>query len=207
MPSGPADDIQAAGDALLDYLTAAEVLITRPDAPGTVSSGHSASSAPPWNPAAANVVMTIHAGVRELERELRLRVAGTVLERGGSDVNTVLGVAAVTAMCAAADTGTRRHALRTIHGWTVAAQRLPGIDEATRWIPVRAAKDRDPPACPHCGTYSLRLAEGAYMVACFHPDCPGRGSDGQRAMARLDLSRLPPHGPVLLWDDGTIQDA
>lgn len=229
MGSGPPDDITVAGDALLTALTMAEVMVFYPDVMPSGPIGGAAGSAPPGNAQAFQVVMVTHAGVRELERELREQVSGSVIERGGSDANTVLALQAIAKLTAQASDEDRAYAMRMIHGWTVQAQRLPGIDEATRWARIRLATrcaecraklpppPADcgqcgeppplPPACPYCGTYELRLAESQYVVACFYVDCPWRDEHGERAMARLDLSALPPHGPVLRWPDGVVQGA
>ena len=229
LPAGY-DDIRAAGDELLKVLTLAEVLVTRTDhhPGGPAPGGGPAESGWPGNTQAANVVMDAHAGVRALEREMRVAVSGTIITRGGSDANTAIAVAQIAAMSIAAGDEHRALAMRLIHGWTVAGQRLPAVDEAARWVrirlvtrcpacraklpppPQRCSECGElpplPPACPYCKTYNLRLAEGAYVVACFHPDCPER-KDGRRPQARLDLSALPPHEPVLRWQDGIIQAA
>jgi hypothetical protein len=166
-----------------------------------------AVSSPPWNPAAADVVTTVHEGARRLEASLRAQVTGKPgRRRGGSDENTILALEAVSNLSAAIGAHTPGtpgrcecdtcRVTRILGRWTTAAQLLPAIDEGIHWsvIPGR-------PRCPYCHTFALRAARAYGVVACHNPDC--EDSDGNQPAGRLDISAL--NGDVILaWNDGLV---
>jgi hypothetical protein len=200
----------AAARELARVLLTAGVLIAvqdRSPTTGQLRRNSGTRSRLPGNVQAFYVLTDAHEGVRRLEADLRREVSGSTQPRGGSDANTRAALDAIVNLSAAADPDSARYAARLLMRWTVAGLRLPGIDEATRWRPIRGANGSAPPQCPYCATFSLRLAEGAYVVACFNPDCEGRDADDRRPVARLDVARVPPHDPVLVWGDGTVQGA
>lgn len=203
-PDGPVADAATELARVLimaRQLTAEHDVSARPA--GVMAS--TARSAPPWNPAAAEITLDAHAGIRQRERELRREVTGQPMSyvRGGTDANTIKALVAIIALCSSATPGTVRETCRQFAAWTAAAQRLPAIDEVTRWTPIRRHGSSDVVLCPYCQTPSLRAAVIAGLVACFNPGCQG-DSDGRQPLARLDYSKIN-GDPVLAWRDGLVQ--
>ena len=199
-------DLDDAAAEVAGYLPMLEDLLTHPPDGGQpqVSGTGSTTSSPPWNPAPASVLLGIHEGVRRLETSM-LREAGLpARRRGGSDVNTARALQAITGLGVAVPAAGSAAAARILYRWAGQAARLPGIDEAPRWRPVRRTGGGLPPRCPYCGTYSLRVAQASGAVACFLPGCADK--DGNRPYGRLDLSRMTGR-PVLAWNDGLVQGA
>src|SRR5271166_6065649 len=56
-----------------------------------------------WNTQVAMLTLDIHAGVRELEANLRYAISGRLRSRGGSDGNTVRSLRSLPALCAGSD--------------------------------------------------------------------------------------------------------
>ena len=207
-PGGSA--VAAAAEALADGLALASPLITEHDVqPGPRTRRRAPVANPPWNPAVAAAVLDAHAGLRQLERDLRERVTGEPgAPRGGSDANTLASLAAIVNLAEAIDRDDADDIARLLMRWAGAAQRLAAIDQRARWLPIRRAEGTRPPRCPYCKTYSLRVAERSGVVMCFYPGRDGNGCidrDGRQPYARLDLSRLDA-SPVLLWADGVVQE-
>jgi hypothetical protein len=202
------DGGSALGDAaadLADYLPLLEALLPEHAAEGqpSVTMSGSTESRPPWNPAAGDVLTTIHAGARRLERQLRVDAGLPVRARGGSSENTLRAIRSIADIGATAPRGVAAEAARKLASWASSAARLPGIDEAPTWTPLRRGSPAGlPPACPYCGTYSLRVARPSGVVACFLPGCAD--SDGSRPLGRPDYSKVTGR-PVLAWNDGLVQ--
>lgn len=203
---------------LASYLPAMEELLRhQPDSgqPAVTMTGATTSS-PPWNPQAANALLTAHEGIRRTEQNIRTQVTGTTRERrGGSVRNTYAALAAITSLGEALPQDHTREGRKPcpcgycqvvadLTRWADAARRLPGIDEAPVWLPIRITGGTLPPCCPYCHTYSLRVAKASGVVACFMPQC--QDSNGQRPRGRCDLSKITGDA-VLAWDDGLVQGA
>lgn len=198
---GPVTAADAA-DALMRGLAAAEILLGRPDQDGSMSSVMTLKphSAEPWNSAAGVVVMTAHQGLRDLENEVQEMAGLPVRGRGGSVANTYAALNAIVILAENISPHARREVTRKLFGWAGGAERLPAVDERARWLPIRAGDDA--PACPSCGTYSLRLSERSLIIACFYPACPRPDDDdgGLRILGRLAWSAVTAE-PVLIWAD------
>lgn len=194
--SSDSDLARACGD-IGYWLAIAETLLAHADQVPSEGGASGFESRPPWNPEVANALLDAHAGIRDLESEMRFEVTGRRWRRPDSSPHTGDALQAITAMELAV---TRPHHDRAIHmltRWALAIRRLPAVDEALRWQPLRAAEDGGmPPVCPHCRCYSLRVAIQAGLVACWNPEC--RDADGRRPEAHLDISRLD-GSPVLVW--------
>jgi hypothetical protein len=198
------------GDACTElgkWITVTEVLLAVPDeqpsADGRRGTLHDApGSAPPWNPAVADALLAAFFGIRRVENEMRLRIPLKAIRRGGSPGNTRRALEQITAMETAVDEGTAGDALRRLSRWKTAIWQLPAVDEAPRWVRLRRGAGGLPPQCPHCTWFSLRVAQGSGMVACFTPGC--RDLEGNQPVGRLDVSLID-GSPVLAWRDGIIQ--
>jgi hypothetical protein len=207
---GTVSAVAAAAGVLADGLAAAAPLIAEADiAPGPRTRRAVPAANPPWNAAVAAAVLDAHAGLRQLERDLRTRVTGSPGEpRGGSDANTLASLAAVVNLAEAISRDDADDIARVLMRWAAATQRLLAIDKKARWLPIRRHRGARPPRCPYCRTYSLRVAERSGVVMCFYPGPDGNGCtdrDGRQPYARLDLSRLD-GTPWLLWADGVVQE-
>jgi len=213
--------VNRASAALLDALARARKLIGEPDtdAPAMITGSSVPGSRAPWNARAAYAVFAVAEGARTLELDLSPRQT----PRGGSDTNTD---DAIVALGAIADTANGRDANavhRQLGSWTTQLLRLPAIDEATAWAPIRLSTrcgrdgsvldDRHvcpvcgwqarPPICPYCRTANLRLAERSFVVMCFYPGCKDR--DGNMPpFARLDVSTIDARA-ILAWSDGLVE--
>jgi hypothetical protein len=169
---------------LRPLLPVARALLAAPDAQG--SAGHAQpASAPPWNQAAANAVMDIHAAVREIEREFRAQVTGRLAERGGSEANTRAALDAICRFAGSVTDGAAADAAIVLARLADAVLMLPAVDLEER-------PRRLPGICPQCDRCMIRTWLRDGNVACL--GC------GLRGFMR--------HGTVsdgcIEWEDGAI---
>jgi len=142
---------------LTAWLPHAAALITQPDTDG--HPGHTKpGSNPPWNSAVANALLDTHAGVRELEQNLRYAVTGRIMVRGGSDTNTIRAIEAVGRLAEAVDQALADDAARQLNSFITGILQLRAIDleEVPRIL-----------LCPRCDREMLRVWEATGRVACF----------------------------------------
>ena len=187
---------------LLDTLTA--LLPETGTTPDTEkSSAHKISgSPPPWHAEAADVLMTIHAGARELESVMRYRVTGTVPIRGGSDGNTRAALAGVAALAGAVPDSAARAATSLVAHWVRRARQVRDIDQTERWVALPRLPGLLPPACPYCRTYALRMSRAAGEVRCMNAQCLDR--DQRRPVARMEYGLLSGDGILMFADGGRL---
>ncbi len=196
-------ELSEACEDLGAWLAIAETLIAEPDITPTTRSSGKPTSRPPWNAAVAYAITDAHAGVREIEREFRIEITGRHRwPRGGSDSNTVGAMEAITAMSSVVSRDRAKRAARSLIHWADVIRQLPAVDDKPRWERIRAGPDGLPPTCPHCGTFSLRVAIESGVIQCWFPSCTD--SNGNRPAAHLDINRVNGE-PVLLWSDGSVQ--
>lgn len=195
-----ADDITtlAADGGLLDQL---EGLLAEPvvDPTSGTRSRLKAKSGEPWHAEASAVLMTIHAGARELEINLQYLAKLPIRERGGTSENTKKALEQIGRLVEAVPEHIAAEAEREVGGWIQAARQIRDIDESDRWTPVPHPRGKLPPECPYCQTYSLRMCRRRVEVRCSNPDC--RDGSGRRPVARME------HGAVsgeasLVFGDG-----
>ncbi|WP_084963348.1 hypothetical protein [Thermoactinospora rubra] len=165
---------------------------------------HKVSGSPaPWHPEAGPVLMTIHAGVRDLERLLRYQITGHSGEdRGGSDGNTMAALDSIIRLVHGVPDELARHAVRELNRWIEQTRQIRDIGESERWIPIHVPKGQLPPECPYCRTYSLRVAQESGRVRCTNPKC--EDGNGERPRAHIEKNRLD-GSAVLVWGDGRSQ--
>lgn len=178
-----ADLAQACAD-LAAWLPAAAELITQPDTQpleGRTQPG----SQPPWNTQVANVLTDIHAMVRELEQDIAYQVTGRYRIRGGSDVNTVKAIDAISSLAEALPEADASQVTRIISRHVTMICQLPAVDleERARIIPA---------PCPRCDRAKLLFYERSRRVGC--PACRRRG---------LMVEGTVSDGCVQ-WEDGEI---
>ncbi|GII88260.1 hypothetical protein Ssi03_62500 [Sphaerisporangium siamense] len=166
---------------------------------GSVQHHKITGSPAPWHPEAGPVLMTIHAGVRQLEQDLRYRVTGHTGERGGSDGNTTAALDAIVKLVYGVPEDVARDARRRLEGWIEQSQEIRDIGESETWIPIRVPRGDLPPGCPYCKTYSLRLATQSGRVACMNAKCTD--SNGNRPKGMVDKNYINGDA-VVAWADG-----
>jgi hypothetical protein len=193
---------------LLAALHRARDLVPEPDqAEALMPAGTVPGSRPPWNAGAADAVYDVSEAARRLETQLRREVTGTTINRGGSDRNTDDAIEALPVLAGAIPAKRARDVQRTLSRWTLRMLRLPAIDEAIIWQPIRMRPgDNRPPVCPFCATPNLRVSDRSYVVMCFYPECPGDSNGTRPAFARLDVDKGSA-AVMLVWDDGLIEGA
>jgi hypothetical protein len=206
---GPVTAADAA-DALARGMTAATNLLARPDTDGTMAAigGQTPHSTEPWNAAAGAALMTAHQAVRDLENELLIRDGLQARYRGGSTANTLRALEQVVIRAGNGHPADAAMVTRRLFGLAAPAERLPAVDERASWLPIRGGDDgRDSPACPLCGTWSLRLAEQSMALACFYqgPPCRDGSGGGLRILGRLAWSAVTAD-PVLIWEDDVLAE-
>jgi hypothetical protein len=168
-------------------------LTAEPDAQG--SAGHAQpASCPPWNQAAANAWLDIHAAVRDLEREMRCEVTGSASCRGGSDANTTVALDAIGSMGGAVSQESADLAARVLSRLADAVLMLPAVDLEERPQRVRAP-------CPYCGRLMLRLLPRKGAVTCVaFGSCAD--ADGRHPQGRI--GRSLDGSAVIEWADGLV---
>lgn len=153
----------------------------------------------PWHPEAGPILMTIHAGARELEADLRYHVTGRLAEeRGGSDGNTTAALDSIVRLVHGVPDDVARDARRRLDRWIEQVLQIRDIGESEKWIPIHVPAGGLPPTCPYCKNYSLRIAQESGRVACI-ADC--KDSEGNRPRGHIDKNRLTGRA-MLVWADG-----
>ncbi|MEV0616157.1 hypothetical protein AB0I81_22780 [Nonomuraea sp. NPDC050404] len=198
----PAEEVETLAGELRALLPRLKALLTDPvgdPTKGTMSHHRIVGSPAPWHPEAGPLLMTIHAGVRELEIDLRHHVSGRLGEdRGGSDGNTAAALDAIVRLVHGVDDDMARDARRRLDRWIEQGRQIRDIGESEKWIPIRVSKGL-PPACLYCNTYSLRVAQQSGRVRCVNPKCTDE--KGNRPHANIDKNRLD-GSAMLVWEDG-----
>lgn len=199
----PAEETQLLAGELRRLLTQLQHLlpqqVTDPTQ-GTTTRHQVTGSPAPWHPEAGPLLMTIHAGVRELEENLRYLVTGhTGQPRGGSDANTLAALDAITTLIHGVPETAATRVRNQLAAWVQQAREIRDIGEAEKWVPIHVPRGELPPECPYCGTYSLRVAQETGRVRCFNQEC--RDSDGRRPSGWIDRNRVTGEA-VLVWADG-----
>lgn len=199
----PAEEIPALVAELKPLLDQLEQLLPEPIADATKGSmqHHKVTGSPaPWHAEAGPLLMTIHAGVRELEVDLKWHVSRRLAEtRGGSDANTTAALDSIVRLVHGVDDHTARGVRHQLDRWIEQARQVRDIGESERWIPIHVPKGQLPPSCLYCKTFSLRVAQESGRVACVNPRC--EDENGQRPRAHIEKNRLD-GSAVLVWLDG-----
>lgn len=178
------------------WLAVAETLLAQADQLPTEAAALTPFSRPPWNQAVATALFDAHAAIRQLESDMRAEVSGTLRRCSPRSGNTGRVLAAISAMEVAVSSQLHKRAVKELNRLSLHIRQLPAVDESLRWEHVRTEAGTEPPKCPYCECFSLRVAITAGLVACFNPDCADE--DGERPTAKLDISRLD-GSPVLVW--------
>jgi len=184
----------AAADGLLPPL---RYLLAQPSGNGpSIGSTHNApESSEPWNASAAAVYWDIWYGARSLARRMRT-------ELGLSDdcLPGPEGLAQVLACGPAVSARLLGEVTARLWSWVQRASALPDVGESEPWTHVPRVPGFQPPACPYCKTFGLRMQPRAGQIRCFFPDC--RDLDGHPTRARMEYGHFGK--PCLVFGDGTV---
>ncbi|MEV1245125.1 hypothetical protein [Nonomuraea sp. NPDC049750] len=200
--TGPAAEVDLLVAELKQLLPRLHELLPEPVADATKGSmqHHKVTGSPaPWHAEAGPLLMTIHAGVRELELDLRHHVSGRLgEERGGSDGNTAAALDSIVRLVHGVDDEMARDARNRLDRWIEQARQVRDIGESEKWIPIRVSKGL-PPACLYCKTFSLRVAQESGRVRCVNLKC--EDGEGNRPAGRIDKNQMD-GSAMLVWADG-----
>ena len=154
-------------------------------------------SQPPWNAAAAGLIMELHAWVRFTERLWRRSAGFPERVRGGSHLNTWKGLVALTGLSEAVDDGLVVEDRRWLTGWCRRASIALGETESLKRLP-RLPGERER-KCPWCKKNTLREMALDGVIFCIDMKC--RDDEDRRPRAQLEYFR---GDMVLRWQDGVI---
>lgn len=151
-----------------------------------------------WNTQAAMLVLDIHAGVRELETDLRYAITGVVRTRGGSDNNTARSLHNLIGLCAGSDYSAVQIACKKMESWIWRARLILGDAEPFSRLPRLPGQPE--PACPFCRTAgSLRVRHATGMVICLRPTC--KDTEGNRPQGHIEVGSYSGE-PLVAWASG-----
>lgn len=188
---------EAASDALSLNQRLENIIAVKSTRPSGVFHGKVDHSQPPWNAAAADAIMDLHAWSRENEQLMRLRTGLPVRERGNSSSNTAKALAAITRLAEKARDEDVTSAAAWLAAWTRKASQILGDTEQAARLP-RLQGQKEPP-CPWCRGTTLRQLPLAGVVFCIDPSCAD--DEGRHPKARLEYFR---GDFVLRWQDGVV---
>lgn len=183
---------------LLDMLEALIPEQVGDPATGTLSHRHTISN-PPWHVEAAETLMVIHAGARDVEAKLAYLVLHTRRRRGSSAANTRHALRAIADLADRAGPPHDRHARTEVETWTRIARQLRDVDQQERWTTLPRQPGHVPPPCPYCDTYALRWSPTTGNIRCTNTDCADEG--GHRPKAVMQQGRYSGQA-ALVWRDG-----
>jgi hypothetical protein len=201
-PASLYERLQAAAAELLELLDRCEAELphkprrfaSRPM--GKVQAGTTLTS---WNTQIAMIVLDCHAGVRQLEQEIRSEVSGSRKARGGSDANTVQSVAAITSLAAAAGDYELGLAVRKMESWGWRCRVALGQAEPLQQIPRQPGHSAA--RCPWCRMATLRMKPVSGVVRCINPGC--KDDEGQQPSGHVQFGTYSQE-PVLVWQDNSV---
>jgi hypothetical protein len=163
---------------------------------GTGSGGHGPLAS--WNSQAALLLLEIHAGIRELETDVKYQLSGRVRSRGGSDGNTFAALDGLAGLVATADYTTAQTIARKLENWAFRARLVLGEVEPFSRLPRLPGQKE--PACPYCQSRTLRYRPFSGQVRCVRPGC--KDGNGDSPVGKLDVGAYSGE-PELAWADGT----
>ena len=156
-------------------------------------------SPPPWNGQVAGVLYDIHAGIRDLETDLRYVTSGVIRRRGGSDANTILALAAIVPLAAGAGFPAQRAARRQVTTWTWQGRIALGEAEPLQHFPREPGQET--PRCELCGYTTLRMRPAVGVVLCINPVCTD--ANGERPVGHVEYGSYSQE-PCIVWNDGRL---
>lgn len=187
---------------LEQWLPRAAALIPERDVAGTVSGRVAPGSRPPWNSGAADLVLEITAGLRDIEAGLLAAASGlpadAAMARTGSWSRRCASarLASITRLGHASDV-LAADGCAQVSRWVNRIMTMPAIDAAEPDNPIRVRR-----ACPFCRLGDLRMMRRSFRVTCLRlHECADR--DGLHPRGVLEQSRLDGQWRIY-WHDGSI---
>jgi hypothetical protein len=172
------------------------ILTPSPDHNGP-SSRQAPGSKPPWNTAAAVLVLDFSREVRAAELRLRLAISLPLRERGTSDKNTMLALDMILSLAEAAGDNRAAEEAMWLERWDARARRALGEASQLTRLPRQPGEPERP--CPFCRCFTLRYLPLHGVVKCVNPGC--RDEEGRRPSAQIEYSSFT--GQLeLVWMDG-----
>ena len=150
-----------------------------------------------WNTPAAMLIMEIHAGVREIEQDVRYMLSGHLRTRGSSHENTLAALNGLPSICAGIDYSQALRVAQKLEKWIWRARLTLGQVEAFSRLPRMPGQPEIP--CPYCRASTLRFRPTKGLVRCVNPDCVD--GNGRRPAARVEVGDFSQQ-PILAWADG-----
>jgi hypothetical protein len=154
-------------------------------------------SQPPWNASVANMILELHAWVRDTERMWRYRMGLHIRDRGGSRRNTYVCMRMLTGLAEGVDDPTVMSGDRWLNGWCKRSKATLGFTESAKRLP--RVKGESSALCPWCKRDTLREMALAGVIFCMDPSCVD--DEGRRPKAQLEYFQGE---MVLRWQDGII---
>jgi hypothetical protein len=192
--------LSAAVDAARQSYWRLEALITTPAADaGNVGSRQAPHSKPPWNTAAAALILDFTREVRAAELRLRLALQLPVRNRGGSDKNTMIALGMLKPLAEAAGDDRAANEASWLEKWDAGARRALGEASQLTRLPRQPGEKERP--CPFCVCFTLRYLPLHGVVKCVNPGC--KDSEGRRPSAKIEWSAFT-ESLELVWMDSIL---
>lgn len=173
------------------------VIAVKTAQPSGVFHGKIDHSQPPWNAAAADAIMDLHAWSRATERVMKRNLGFSERRRGNSSVNTTKALESITRLAEGSDDGSVRDVTGWLERWCRRASQVLGEAEAAKRLPrMEGQRAMD---CPFCRQDTLRQLALAGTIFCIDVSC--KDEEGRRPKARLEYFQ---GDFILRWQDGVI---
>ena len=154
-------------------------------------------SQPPWNAAAADAILDLHAWSREAEALSRIHLSLPVRQRGFSSQNTARALQSMLRLAEGLADSLVRDNASWLGRWSNRASTVLGETESARRLPRMMGEPARP--CPWCRKDTLRQLALAGTISCIDVTC--RDEIGRRPKAQLEYL----DGEwVLRWQDGIL---
>lgn len=154
-------------------------------------------SQPPWNAAAADAILDLHAWSREAEALSRIYLSLPARPRGFSSQNTAKALASLLRLAEGLADDLVRNNASWLSRWSSRASSVLGETESARRLPREHGQAARP--CPWCKRDTLRQLALAGTVFCIDPSC--RDEEGRRPKAQLEFFD---NEWVLRWQDSLL---
>lgn len=139
-------------------------------------------SQPPWSAPVANMILELHAYVRETEAMWRFRMKFSSRIRGGSEKNTYACLEMLAGLAEGIDDSAVSTADRWLNGWCKRAKATLGVTESAKRLP--RVPGEGIALCPWCKRDTLREMALAGVIFCIDPRCVDE--ENRRPKAQLE---------------------
>lgn len=161
--------------------------------------GKADRSRPPWNSAAAHLILNLHTESRSWEATLRAHLNMGSKVRGAADANTVYALDSILNLAESSEDSVVVECARWLNAWCSRALVVLGDHELPQHLPRNVGESE--PRCPYCDRLTLRFWPIRGEVRCVNPECHDESK--RRPVARMDYSPVVQDW-VLAWRDGSV---